>query len=99
MTNVGTQLKIAVALQCADLTMDDYNFTCEFFTCANHRVVVDKSEMKREASTAYIAIVDTAQLTAGEIRMRVTAIIPDEEIEGGERKEVTTTTTNIILSR
>ncbi len=97
-TNTGTQLKFALGLQCAGLDMDEYDFTARFFTYSDSYVDVRKSDMVRDGS-AYVAVVDTSFLGEGEVRVTVTARIPDEDVSGGTRREIATTGTGVVLRR
>ncbi len=96
-SNIGTQLKIAVKLTCANLSMDDYDFTCRFWTFTDSYVDVKKEEMVKDGDT-YIAIVDTEKLSEGRLKITATAEIPDIDT-GGIRKEITTRTTDITLKK
>lgn len=98
-TNIGTQIKLAVTLQCAGLTMDDFGFSVDFYTNPSRAVTIAKSGMIRESESQYVAIIDTADMSAGEIKMRVTADIPDDDLDGGLRKEILTQGTGISIRK
>lgn len=95
---VGTVVKINVHVEriCC-LTMDDYDFVCEFYVYPNKKVTVAKKDMIRKNEDNYVAIVDTSVVGAGTIRVRVTAMIPDGDCPNGIRKEVGTCSTGIII--
>lgn len=95
-TNVGTQIKFNVSLSLpGGLTMDDIRFTAEFFIYSNRVMKIDKSEMKRIDANNYVAVCDTSLTGSGEIKLRVTAYLPDAP---GERKEIETISTRVIVS-
>ncbi len=94
-TNTGTQLKMALNLQCAGLSAEDYDFTARFWTYTNRYVDVRKSEMAKDG-TAYIAVVDTMWLGSGELKLTVFADIPDADA-GGTRREIATCRTGVTL--
>ena len=94
-TNVGTRVKFNISLTLpGGLTMDDIHFTAEFFIYSNRVVKIDKSKMQRIDTGNYVAVCDTSQTGSGEIKMRVTAYLPDGP---GERKEIETVSTKVIV--
>lgn len=96
-TNVGTQVKFNVSLSLpGGLTMDDIRFEIDFFIYSNRVVKIDKSEMQRVDANNYIAVCDTSLTGSGEIKMRVTAYLPDGS---WERKEIETVSTKVIVVR
>lgn len=96
----GTEIKVNVHFESIDgLTMDDYDFTCEFYVFRNMIATVNKKEMIRVDQDNYVAIVDTATTGPGEIMLRATAMIPDADCDGGYRKEVAGCSTGITIRR
>lgn len=59
------------------LSMDDYDFECEFYCNPRKVVKITKMEMKRSADKGYIALIDTKQVGKGSLRCKITAFIPD----------------------
>lgn len=98
-TNTGTEIKVAVSLECAGKTMDDFNFVCDFYTRRNQIARVMKSDMHRESESTYIAVVDTSLMPSGTIMMSVNAQIPDSDCADGMRTEKATICTNINIKR
>lgn len=98
-TNAGTEIKIAVALDCGGVSMDNMRFFVDFFTNPKHKVRVGKEQMRRESAKQYVAVVDTSGMATGVVRMRVEADIPDSDCDDGYRKEIVTTSTDIFISR
>lgn len=100
MSNVGTELKINVHLDRLDgYRMSDLDFTCEFFVYNTSKVVVTKDEMVKADDDNYVACIDTSKLGAGQIKCRVTAIIPDADFADGLRTEIETVSTGITITR
>lgn len=98
---VGTVLKINVHFEkmCC-MTMDDYDFMCEFYVYPNKKVTLTKSCMKRIDEMNYLAMVDTSVTGPGELMMVATAMIPDGDVkDGGMRKEVARCTTGVKITR
>lgn len=99
-TNVGTDLKVNVHVEpIGGITMDDYDFTCDFYCYSNRRVTVTKGDMLRTDESNYIALVDSTHIGQGEITMRITAEIPDGDFHDGLRTEIGTVKTGIILTK
>lgn len=97
---VGTVIKINVHFDKIDeLSMSDYNFLCKFYVHPNKNITVRKDEMIRIDDDNYIAVIDTEKIGSGEIIMRVTAMIPDDDCPVGIRKEVTECSTGIIIKK
>lgn len=83
-TLTDTELKLAVSLEVEDLTMDDYDFSIDFYT-TGQPVTVKKDDMRRNDEKSYTAIVDTSQMGAGRLRYTVTAYVVDADCEDGQR--------------
>ena len=47
----------------------------------------------------YMACIDSSKLGVGEIKVRITAQVPDKDFDDGYRQEVVTATTGIIISK
>lgn len=93
-TNVGTQVKFNVSLTLpGGLSMDDIRFTIEFYVYSNRVLKVDKSEMVRIDENNYVTVCDTAITGPGEIKIKVTACIPNGDTE---RQEIETVSTKVI---
>lgn len=96
MTNVGTQVKFSISLDLpGGLTMDDIRFTAEFYVYSNRVVKVDKTGMRRLDAGNYVAVCDSADTGRGEIKLRITAYLPDGDTE---RKEIETVSTGVFVS-
>ena len=99
-TNVflGTELKLNISItRMGDTTMDDYDFSIEAY-CSQKRVVTKKkNELIRVDSDNYVALVDSADLGAGELKCKIYAHIPDSDFEDGTRTEVSMIDTGINI--
>lgn len=61
--------------------MDDYDFSIECYTDMSPRVVTfGKSDALRMDEDTYFVVLDTSLLAPGMLKVRVTANIPDSEI-------------------
>lgn len=96
---LGTEMKLSVSIDPVNnLTMDEYDFECEFFCHPNRRVKRTKLEMLRENSNSYIALLKTRELGTGSLHCTVSAFLPDTY--GGpdwERTEVWSKELNIFI--
>lgn len=100
MSNVGTELKINVHVEPIDgFHMSDYDFSCRFCIYTNRYVELGKEEMIKVDDDNYIACIDSGQLGAGLVMMRITARIPDADFPDGLRTEVETVSTEVRISK
>lgn len=96
-TSLGTVYKLNVNIELpGNLTMDDVDFTSEFFVW-RETVEVKKADMIRLDESNYIAVLDSSLIGRGEIKNRTTVMIPDNDIMGGFRREVYMEETGIII--
>lgn len=100
----GTEVKINISVEpIGDIHMDDYDFECLFYTYFNSRentkknVKISKAEMLKVDADNYIARVDTGIIGAGEIMCKLTAYIPDIDMDDNLRTEIVTFRTGIIM--
>lgn len=100
MSSIGTELKINVSIEPIDGThMSDYDFICRFYIYTNRYVDVKKSEMIKLDNDNYVALVDSTAIGVGQIKMQVTAFIPDADFaDDGVRTEIETVNTGIKVS-
>ena len=93
-----TEYKINVHAEPIDgLSMDKYDFECQFYVYSNKVVTIKKEFMKQQESNGvldpnnYIAILDSEKgkaLGRGSVKMRFIAHIPDADFPDGTRTEV-----------
>lgn len=87
---LGTEMKLNVDIDpVGDIHASGYNFTVDFF-CSTKKV---KRYLKEDLlpidDDNFIALLDTTEVGAGELKCRITAYIPDEDFENdGTRTEV-----------
>lgn len=101
MSALGTELKINVHVEPMDgLTMDGYDFYCEFYVYSNKVVKIEKSRMKRVDESNYLALITSAMgksIGRGDIKLRFTAHIPDGDFDDGFRTEVSEVCTGVTI--
>lgn len=96
--SIGTTLKILVHFEVDGLTMDDCDFTCDFYgRYENKKVTLKKDELLRVDENNYIAIVDSKAIGTGNIMCKLSVNVPDADCPDGIRKEVGRTLTNINI--
>lgn len=79
---VGTQQKYNVSLELPNnQTMDDVDFTCQFYTSSRSNVTVEKKDMVRVDENNYTTVVDTSITGAGSMKCQIT-------VDLGDRTEV-----------
>ena len=85
----GTEvkLKISIFASTANYTMDDFDFSVEFYGNIG-KVELKKEDCIRLDENNYLAVVDTATTGCGVLDARVSAFIPDADCEDGFRTEV-----------
>lgn len=83
---VGTDLKFKLGISCTGFSMADDDFSVTLVQ-GNVSIVVTKDEMVEDAGDYYL-LVDTTQFKPGELKMIVTAYVPDDDFPGGTRREV-----------
>lgn len=91
-----TQLKINLSFDIDGLTMDEYDFYCEFYTMKKAEKV-EKADMIRLDGHNYLALVDTSKIGAGFLKVKATALVPDDDWPNGVRKEVARYTTDLQI--
>lgn len=81
---LGTDIKYNIHIDPIDsLTMSEYDFEAEFM-CVKNTLRISKSQMKKVDDNNYIARVESTKLGVGEVKLKVTAYIPDTFILGDE---------------
>lgn len=97
-SRIGTELKVNVHIEPIDnYHMDNYDFTCKFFTTGNCGISIPKSDMIRIDEDNYIARIDTKKVGRGNLMLRVVAQIPDNDFDDMLRKEVCVVSTGILI--
>lgn len=97
---IGTEMKINIGIEpIGDYSMDDYDFFCEFFCSPKSIIKIKKEEMIREDKDNYIAIIDSAVVSTGKLKCKITAYIPDTDCEDDLRTEVQLLDTGIQITK
>lgn len=95
---LGTEVKLNISIEnIGELTMDGYDFTCEFFCFPAKKVVLKKEDLVRVDNANYIALVDTMPIGTGELRCKIVAMLPDGDCADGLRTEVLVMKTGINI--
>lgn len=96
-TNTGTEIKINVHFdKICRYSMSDVDFSCQFYVQRKFVVEISKDKMIKVDDDNYVAVFDTSLIGPGEIKLRVTAYIPDDDCDDGFRTEIGTIDTGII---
>lgn len=98
--SIGTTLKLLVTADLGDnIHLEDVDFTCVFFRAGlRNSQTIEKQEMIRMDKDEYIAVVDTKIIGTGEYYMKLSARIPDNDVEGSLRDEVVVVPANIRVT-
>lgn len=97
---LGTELKININIsEVGNLTMDDYDFSTEFYCSAKRVLTVKKENAIRLDENNYLFRVDTEEVGAGDLKCKVTAYIPDQDFDDGLRTEVVGVDTGINITK
>lgn len=95
---LGTEIKININISpLGNLTMDDYDFQCEFYCYSNRRFVVPKGDMIREDANNWLAVLKTELFGKGSLKCKITAYIPDADCDDDLRTEVLVLDTGIYI--
>ena len=79
------------------LSMDKYDFECQFYVYSNRIITIKKKDMKQQKINGtpdpnnYIAILDSEKvklLGRGSVKMRFIARVPDSDFLDGTRTEI-----------
>ena len=95
---LGSELKININIEpMSDLHMKDYDFICQFYVNQNRSLKISKYAMKQIDDDNYVAMIDTSQIGVGELKVKVTAYIPDTDFDDQLRTEISTINTGIQI--
>lgn len=96
----GTELKFNINIKpLGTLTMDDYDFECAAYCVSAKKLIIPKSHCIRLDNSNYIITVDTEYTGMGELKVQLTAKIPDADFHDGLRTEVLQLETGITVIR
>lgn len=95
---LGTELKLNVNIEpIGEITMDDYDFEVDVWCSLKRISTIPKNEAIRVDENNYIVCVDSSLLGHGQVKLKVTAHVPDRDFEDGLRTEVVYVNTNIEI--
>lgn len=95
---IGTELKLNIHIApMGDITMDDYDFEVDVYCSPKRTVHILKADALRIDAENYVVLVDTAVLGAGDIKVKVTAFIPDGDCDDMLRTEVVALDTGLVV--
>ena len=83
---VGTELKIAINIQCEGFNMDDNDWTCTVKRC-NKSVVCNKNQNTAWDGETWYLLVDTSILGKGMYVLIVDIDVPDNDFDNNLRHE------------
>ena len=96
---IGEKKRMQVTFQpMGELTADDYDYTIELYCTPAKKFVITKAEVIRESENVCRFILDTSIVGGGELKMKITALIPDEECEDGVRPDIFLTDTGYRIA-
>lgn len=96
----GTELKLNIGIEpVGGLTMDEYDFSIEVYCYQNKAITFAKRDAIRVDANNYMVAVDTSATGAGELKCKVSALIPDGDFKDGFRKEIAIVDTDITIVR
>ena len=93
---IPTELKLNIEIKpMGEIHASSYDFKVEFY-CSTKRVkTITKEELLPIDDDNFIALLDTSEVGAGELKCKITAYIPDEDFtDDGLRTEVLEILTN-----
>ena len=83
---VGTELKIAINIQCEGFNLDDNDWTCTVKRC-NKSVVCNKNQNTAWDGETWYLLVDTSILGKGMYVLIVDIDVPDNDFDDNLRHE------------
>lgn len=101
MSDLGTEVKINVHVEPIDgkVHLSECEFKCEFYVHANKSITLEKKDIIQVDDDNYIALIDTAKIGYGTIKMTIEVDVPDGDFPDHLRKEVDTVCTGVTINR
>lgn len=95
---IGSDVKFAISLTLpCGLTMEEVDFKARFYIDFNKYILIDKKDMIIDDG-AYICVINTIKLGIGEIKCRITTVLPDSDMPNGKRTEIIDVATYQIIT-
>ena len=92
MSLLGTEYKINIHLDPVNgVKMVDYDFEAKIFVYSNRFVLIKKEQMIKEDDENYVVIIEgenALKIGRGQVKVQVTAFIPDSDFSDGFRTEI-----------
>ena len=84
---IGSGLKFRVDINVAGFDQEADNYTIDFY-CGDKVLHFPKNKVKQGADGSFYLPVETDSLEPGQIKIVVTAYVPDSDFDSGHRKEI-----------
>lgn len=96
--HIGTEMKLNISVDpIGDITMETYDFVVEVFCSPSKVLTISKEDAIKVDANNYIVLIDTTALGTGKVKVKLTAIIPDDDFSDGFRTEIAIVDTGINI--
>lgn len=96
---LGSDAKLNVSICTNTLTMDDFDFSCEFYCSSSKNKLIAKDEMIRKDEKNYVAVFNTEDIGLGVIKCIIRAELPDSDCEDGIFNDILVVNTGIPVRK
>lgn len=96
---LGSDAKLNVSICTDTLTMDDMDFTCEFYTNSQKKFVISKASMIRKDEKNYIVVFNTNEIGLGIIKCIIYVDIPDSDCDDSVFNDILVINTGIPVRK
>ena len=96
--HIGTEMKLNISVDpIGDITMETYDFVVDVFCSPSKVLTISKGDAIKVDANNYILLIDTTALGTGKVKVKLTAIIPDDDFSDGFRTEIAIVDTGINI--
>ena len=96
--HIGTEMKLNISVDpIGDITMETYDFVVDVFCSPSKVLTISKEDAIKVDANNYILLIDTTALGTGKVKVKLTAIIPDDDFSDGFRTEIAIIDTGINI--
>ena len=96
--HIGTEMKLNISVDpIGDITMETYDFIVDVFCSPTKVLTISKEDAIKVDANNYIVLIDTTALGTGKVKVKLTAIIPDDDFSDGFRTEIAIVDTGINI--
>lgn len=96
--HIGTEMKLNISVDpIGDITMETYDFVIDVFCSPSKVLTISKKDAIKVDANNYILLIDTTALGTGKVKVKLTAIIPDDDFSDGFRTEIAIVDTGINI--